>query len=420
MKMKLNTSTFVSAIKNLEKLYVNEVLPVLNSVKLTISGDKAVLIKTNLEKSIIAYIPANIDSFGTVIIPAKTIDLIRNLKDYEFEITENSIITETKTISYKSLSIEEYPEIHMQTEQFFFEISESELHRMLEVKYCMSYEEYRPILQGICFDENKTIGIDGYRMSIRQGSYESNINKVVIDRDTIELLDKIIDKKSNNKIKVYGKSLTNKDDQFVKFMFDKGDYTLEVIGKTIAGEYMNYKQIIPQDIETTITVNSDTVSNEVEFMYKVANKEQMDRIKLITADNKIIFDGRITESIYDRQASIDATTKAQTAADLEYYNKVNKLENPTGKGRKATKKPEMKTVKPVKIYRQEEVNRIKADINAEINGDKWEAGFNMKYVYDAFRMYNNTELKLKAVSSIAPLTITADDKNIELVLPIRM
>lgn len=419
MKIKINTSVFVSAIKNLEKLSANEVLPVLNSIKLTVSGGQAVLTKTNVEKSVIAFLPADIESFGTVIIPAKTIELIRNLKDYEFEITEDKIITEKKTISYKSLEVEKYPEINVQTDEFFFEISELELHRMLEVKYCISSDYVRPILCGVCFDNNRTIAIDGYRMSIRQGNYESNINKLVIDKDTIELLNKIIDKKSNNKIKVYGMSLNNKDNQFVKFIFDKIDYTLEVIGRTISGEYMNYQQIVPQDVETTITVNSKLVMDEVEFMYKAANKEQSDIIKITTGNNSIIFDGRITESIYDEKASKEATLRSQKEADKEYYEKVNKVNNPSNKGRKITKAPKMKTVKPVKIFRQEEVNRISAEVDAEISGNAWEAGFNMKYVNDALKMFDNTELKLKAVSSIAPLTITADDENIELILPIR-
>jgi DNA polymerase III sliding clamp (beta) subunit (PCNA family) len=421
MKMKINTSTFVAAIKNLEKIPVNDVLPIIDSVKLTVRDNQAVLYRTNLEKTIIALIPADIDFFGTVILPMKTIDLIRNLKDYEFEITENNIITEKKTISYKGLDAGQYPEVHITTNEFFFEITESELNRMLEVKYCMSSDECRPILFGICFDSNKTVGIDGYRMSVRQGNYESNIKSIVIDKSTIDLLDKVINKKSNEIVKVYGQRLDNKDKQYVKFEFNRGrEYTFEVIGESVPGEYMNYKGIIPQDIETTITVNSDMVSDEVEFMYKAANKDYPETVKIITTDSKIILDGRITESIYDKQASIEATAKAQKEADLEYYQRVNKLENPSGKGRKATKKPERKTVKPVKIYRQEEVNRIKAEVYADINGNTWEAGFNMKYVYDAFRMYNNTDLKLKAVSSIASLTITADDQNIELILPIRM
>lgn len=413
MKMKLYTSDFIAAVKILDRITSS-------SVKITQNGDRARLTKTNLERTVNIFLPAEIEWFGTVILPMKTIDLLKNLKDDYFELTEDEIITEKKRISFKGLPVEEYPSLNVQADQFFFEISEQELNRMLEAKYCMSYGEERPILTGVCFDNNKTIAIDGYRMSIRQGSYKSEVNKVVIDSKTIELLDKVLDKKSNNMVSVSGKNLHNKDVQFVKFEFNRDNFDFEVIGQTVSGEYMNYKGIIPQDFETTIIVNSDDVLPEMEFMYKVSDKESSDRVLLITSKDKLILDGRITESVYDKQASREATVKAQHEAGLKYYQEKNKLENPTGKGRKKTKELVRKMVKEVKIYRQEEVNRITSEVFAGIQGKEWEAAFNIKYIYEAFKQYNGIELKLKAISNIAPIIITPDDVNIELVLPVRM
>jgi DNA polymerase III sliding clamp (beta) subunit (PCNA family) len=425
MKMKLNTSDFVSAIKILDRINSNGVLPILDSVKVTVNGDKAKLTRTNIERTINVFLPADIEWFGTILLSMKTIDMLKNLKEGYFELTEDEIITEKKRISFKSLAVEEYPELNDQANQFFFELSEPELNKMLEVKYCMSDSETRPILCGVCFDSNRTVAIDGYRMSIRQGSYESNIDKVVVDAKTIDLLDKVLDKKSNNLVRAYGKNLHNNDVQFVKFLFIRDNLNFEVIGNTIPGEYMNYKGIIPQNIETTITVNSGELLPEFEFMYKVSNREAPDIVKLIAKEDKLILDGRITEQVYDRKASREATLKAQHEADLEYYAAMDKYNMAQSgrvktRGRVRTKKPEQKTIKEIKIYKQQEINRIRSEVFADVRGKEWEAAFNMKYMYEAFKQYDGTELKLKAISNIAPVIITPDDENLELVLPIRI
>jgi len=271
---------------------------------------------------------------------------------------------------------------------------------MLEVKYCLGTEEYRPFLKGICFDKNKTIASDWHRLSLRQGSYTSNINKIIIDPQTISLLDKVLDKKSNSIIKVSGKSFNNEDKQLIKFKFNRNDFIFEIIGENLQGEYFNYENFIPKNFETEIEINSNEVFSEIEFMYKISNKENPDKVKLITDKNKLFLDGKITGSIYDKKASREATNKAQYEADLKYY-------------------PAKKKIKEIKIYVQQETNRIFSEIKADIQGEKWEAMFNMKYIYEALKQYNSTDLKLKAINDINPLIITTDGENIEMVFPIR-
>jgi DNA polymerase III sliding clamp (beta) subunit (PCNA family) len=400
VKITINTFEFISAIKILEKINVNSKHLFMNSVRVEVNNDKIKLTRTDLEKVINVFISADIESSGIVIIPIKTINMLKNLKDDYFELTEDMIITEKKKISYKGYEVEQYPELDTQTDKFFFEITEQGLNKMLEVKYCLGTEEYRPFLKGICFDKNKTIASDWHRLSLRQGSYTSNINKIIIDPQTISLLDKVLDKKSNSIIKVSGKSFNNEDKQLIKFKFNRNDFIFEIIGENLQGEYFNYENFIPKNFETEIEINSNEVFSEIEFMYKISNKENPDKVKLITDKNKLFLDGKITGSIYDKKASREATNKAQYEADLKYY-------------------PAKKKIKEIKIYVQQETNRIFSEIKADIQGEKWEAMFNMKYIYEALKQYNSTDLKLKAINDINPLIITTDGENIEMVFPIR-
>jgi len=419
MKMRINTYDFIKAVKILERVN-NNVLPILDSVYISVKDGNIRLSRTDLEKTVNIYFPADIEFFSTIILPIKTINMLKNLKDDYFELTENEIITEKKTISFKRLNNEEYPELDIsKTNEFFFELTESELNKMLEVKYCMSSEKDRPILRGVCFDENKTIAIDGYRLSLRKGDYKSDIHKIIIGSDIINLLDKVLDKKSDDIVKVYGKEFGNKNTQYIKFEFNRRDFLIEVIGKTIQGEYFNYKTIIPEYFDTTIEVNSDDVLSEMEFMVKVSNKERADIITLIKDEYKLILNGKITEMTYDKEASITETRKRRDEANSEYYKEMEEYNKKKANGKRA-KKPKQKTIKEVKIYKPEETNRIKSKIEAITYGNDWEANFNMKFIYEVFKQYNDTNLKIKANTDISPIIITVDDENVEMVLPIRI
>lgn len=414
MRITINTANFISAIKSLEKLNIDNTLTILDSVKITSDYNNITLTKTNMSKTIIAKISAYVETLGSIIIPNKTVNIIKNIKENEFILTDDSIITDKRIIKFSSLNLSEYPEVNNNIKESFFEITEQELNRMLEVKYCVSNDENRPALTGICFDENRVIGCDGFRMSIRQGSYNSNLKMVIVDPETIDLISKIINKKSNNIVKIYGQSFTNENKQFIKFVFDN----VEVIGETISGVYLNYKSIIPSDFETIIEVNTEDISNEIEFISKSIS-EKNEKVIILAKDNKITIDCSITEKVYDKEASRKATQDAQHEADLIYYEAIKKMNVAKEKG-KTIKVPKQKTVKEVKKYQYKEVNKITSNINADITGNQeWKACFNNSFLYEGFKFYNGLII-IKAISSIAPILITKDNNNLEFILPVRI
>jgi DNA polymerase III sliding clamp (beta) subunit (PCNA family) len=242
---------------------------------------------------------------------------------------------------------------------------------------------------------------------------------VVVNAETIELVSKIINKKSDNIVKVYGEYLDNKKEQNIKFVITHKDgCTTEIIGKTIMGEYLNYNSIIPKDFNTTIKINSEEINDEISFMNKAGNKEQNDFIKLTSNENILKIECNITESIYDKEASRIATEKAEREADKEYYALLDKFKNQSGK---KMKEPKRKNVKEVKVKIQKHINTIVAELGCDIIGSKvLPTAFNVKYVHDALKMYSNENVYIKLISNIAPCVITVDGDNLEMVLPVRI
>jgi len=86
VKITINTFEFISAIKILEKINVNSKHLFMNSVRVEVNNDKIKLTRTDLEKVINVFISADIESSGIVIIPIKTINMLKNLKDDYFEL----------------------------------------------------------------------------------------------------------------------------------------------------------------------------------------------------------------------------------------------------------------------------------------------------------------------------------------------
>lgn len=411
MKITMNTNDFISAVKVLDKISVNNVLPILNSVLITVQNGKVKLTRTNVKNTINVYFPADFDSYGTILLPKKTVEMLKNLREDRVTITESSITTDRKVIDYNRMNSEEYPDVNRKFDKVFFELPEKELNRILEVKYCISTDAARPILCGVCFDGNKAVGIDGYRMSVREGNYNSDIHNVVVNSDTINLLDKVINKNSNEKVKVSGETFDGKIRQFVKFEIGN----VEVIGLTIQGEYFNYKNFVPQDFETEITVNVSEMLPEVEFMFKASNKEKPDLIKLVTENGKLLLRGTLTEMEFDKEASFKATQKEQNKADDEYDCLMDKFKMGILK-----KEPKRKNVKEVKIYTPKEISHVKSEVEANVQGQDILMGFNVRYIYEALKQTAIDKVKLKALAKTSPIIITADGNNFEMVLPVRL
>lgn len=366
MKVKVDFSEFKEAIKRLDKVKNKTDVKILDDIYVISGYDHIELTKSNLTSTLKTTSTAYVEEHGQIIIPASTIKLINNIKKCdrnEFEITDEYIKVGKKQIKFISIPVDNFPNVSFKANIKQFEVSEKELYRLLEVNYATAKDEIRPILTGINIKNNKFVAIDGYRLSVRESNeFTSDIN-VTIDKDMINLLLGTIDKKSNNKVKVYideeiKKNYDNKEveeNANIRFEFN----SFEIESRLLNGEYIRYEQIIPDSNgKTKVTVKDIDALDKIQLINKLDSCEKI--IQFNITDDSINFKSKDNENI------------------------------------------------------------LEDEFKGEIEGEPLEIAFNNKYLTEGLKFYSDGNFRMYFSSKVSPMILTNDYMNLEMILPIRM
>src|SRR5699024_2004830 len=133
------------------------------------------LTATDLEISIIEYMPADIEEDGAVAIPARRlIDTLRQLPDIpvSFEVDEDFAISfRTDKGSYKLIGEDpdEFPEIPSLSEGQSLETEKNTILKAInKTLFAVSDDDLRPAMMGVLFEigseDSKFVATDGHRL----------------------------------------------------------------------------------------------------------------------------------------------------------------------------------------------------------------------------------------------------------------
>lgn len=405
MKVELLTQRIKDALKMLSKIP--------GDTKINVVGDITTLIKSDSSTVLSVSIEGYSEENGKLVLPEETVELIKKLKDNCFTLTEEYIQAGSKTIRLKNI-VEDYNEEILNGE-WLFTTAEKELHRLLEVKYAMAQDDVRPILKGVCFNKNETCALDGLRMSVRKGSYDSSA-VFVLNKSTVELLNSLLDSKSDEEVSIYGdEKLEN-----IKFEF-RG---IEVRGKTLSGEFINYKAIIPDEHNYTATVNASSLKEELSFIQGIKTNV----LRLNFTEDKLILITNQCKEKYDEEASREKTEELRKQAHEGYKEKYKVWASKKAKAEKANKPfkvkcPEEKIIKSQRVYSLIPISDIKIELDCHTKFDSkdensFDIAVNPKYLTDGVKTYSD-EVELRMTSPVSPIVVTNDGENLELVLPVR-
>lgn len=201
-------------------------------------------------------------------------------KNCYVEITEDTIIAGKRKIKYKP---NELIDKHLIVENHLTTIEGKELDHLLSGYYAMATDMTRPILNGICIQNNEFAACDGFRITVRKGNFKAT-EQVVMDLNMVNTLKKI---KCDKNVEVYY------NDRYVKFIF--GD--LEVVGNRVEGNFINYKSIIPEYHTRSTTLETKELVN----ILKNYKKNKFEFVKLnFTTDNLIVNASNEIASIEDK------------------------------------------------------------------------------------------------------------------------
>jgi DNA polymerase III subunit beta len=355
MKTILSVNELNKAIKEVNKVKAVKGITATENITIQVENGNTYLIKDNFDSRIKKKVTSYKNEAGFIALDTSSIKLISKLKNDEIIINENEISLGKKKIKF--INQEALIRENLQDEITTFTVTQKELLRMLEVSYCKAKDETRPILKGICFNNNETCSLDGYRMSVRKSELYNNESEFVVNGESIDILKSLLKKNDNIvNISVYEKN--------VIFNFDDTELTC----KLLEGEFINYKSLLPQDNYGYYIKISDTseIMESLDIMKEVKN---------------------------GKESSLTMFAKDQ------YNNLTLQANNSTN------------TI----------TDTMEKSIYKDTKNDTGKIAFKTIYMIDAIKNNNNEAIDIFYLNNVSPMIIYTDNKdNFELVLPVRL
>ena len=305
-------------------------IPVLEGILLKAEGFQLNLTGYDLEMGIVTTIEANVKEAGEVVLNAKLLSsMISRMPAGQVSIlsAENGKTTiQSGVVQFEiqSMPANDFPELPNTGAEETLTIKTGVLKDMIDrTLYAVSQDEKKPAHTGELFeilpDKLTVVALDGYRLAI-------------VERPVTAVKDVV---------------------------FTTAGYT--IMSRLIEGEFLNYRNVIPADSRTRVTIDTK------EFI------ETIERASLI-----------ITERLK------------------------NPLRISFTEGR-------------VVVRCQTNLGRVVDEFNADCEGDEVEIGFNNRYLLDALRNARTEKVRMEISGPLSPVKVLPAEGNdfLYLVLPVR-
>lgn len=288
---------------------------------------------TDMELSIQKIIKCETIIKGEFLIPYKVFsEFVTKLPDEDIEISSEDgndidIHYGNNAAEFHILPTTEYPPMDTIEELHSISIDAKELKRIIgSVVYAVATDDIRPIFKGVNFIISGStltlVALDGYRMSVLEdieiltGS-DDEYNIIVNSRSLLEIV-KIIEN-MDEKVKL---SISRN-----KLMLDL-NHTV-IVTRLFAGDFVNYKNIIPLDFTTKVVVCVKTFRTALERANLVAKNDKNNSVQieiqesrmLIMAENEAY--GKIAEEVAIEREGKDIVIKFNAKYVLECLNNIS-------------------------------------------------------------------------------------------------
>ena len=352
-----------AVLKVLKATAVRSTDPVLEGIKLSAKEDSLTLSATDYEIAIVKTIQADVKIPGEIVVPGKVFaDFVKKLSNEQIEL---SLTNNTLKIKYtdsegelQCLNAEDFPVIKTLTSPDRITLSPKELKDVIDKTiFSVAVDDARPILKGCLFEveNNKltTVALDGYRLAMVKTQVESTATNLscIIPARSLNELSKLINIE-NNTIDILV-------DQ-THLMVDDGQ--IKIVIRLLEGEFINYKQVIPSNANTTIIVS------------KAQLEDGLDRASLLARMDK---NNLVRFDIRDKVLTITSGS---------------------------------------------DIGNVTENITVSLEGKDLTIAFNARYLSDCMHTITDEFVKINFTSQIAPCTISSaeDDKYLYLILPVRI
>jgi len=372
MNFQINKDILLNSLITAQKALSNKTPnPALQGIKLEVLSDHLVITTSNSDiaiKLIVKDNNLNIKEQGSILIPGKYfIEIIRKLDGLKVSLSlvaDNMLRIEAdrSDITLNMMDINDYPELEFNEKVKSVKINVRTLKTIIrQTAFATSSIENRPILTGVNFkiDGNKLTSIATYSYRLSQKIIELN--------EVYEPLNIIIPGKSLDELL---KVLENNNDiielhfDHSKILFKYGNLLFQ--SRLLEGNYPETSKLVPTEFPIVIKFNKESLSTAIERASLLSSRD---------GNNSIV--------------------KLQLKSD----NIVEITSN----------SPEIGKV-------LEEVYPVD-----EIVGTTIKIAFSSKYILEALKIFNSSEVSINFTGEIRPFIIKGayDEDMIQLILPVR-
>lgn len=289
MKFKIEKSVFLNGLQTVQNVVgSNSTLPILANVLLRANKKELLLTTTDLDVTVSCTLEAEVEKTGSTTIPVRRLaSIIRELSgsDVDLEVNDKDIAKiscGSSKFMLNGLSEDEFPPTPKVDAKFNYNMKQNAFKEMLSmVQYAASADETRQSLNGVflSFKEDKfsMVATDGRRLALIE-------QEVELPGDTAVSM--ILPTKAVNEL-----HHTLGDDEDVKInatdkqiFFEFGNVSIS--SKLIEGTYPNYEQVMPDNNDTRITIERESLLSALKRA-SLLSVDSSSAVKLTFADNRI-------------------------------------------------------------------------------------------------------------------------------------
>jgi len=323
MKLIILKKNLKDGLRSIEKICAeNQSLPILKNFLIESFDNKIKLAATNLELAITTFISGKIIENGSITIPLNIFNSIINnlqVEKINLELKKDKLIIKTDNYQAEIQGIkkEEFPIIpKIENNKQYIQIKNSLLKEALVSVINSVTTDNRPELSGILFDHQTTLlklaATDTFRLSektINNNQFESTFSnnfKIIIPLKTIQEVIKEIQINDEQKTEIFI------DSNQILFKTEN----TEIISRLINGEFPDYQQIIPKNIEVEMILSAEEFINAVKL--NSVFSDRFNEIKIIiNKDAKNIEVFSASQSVGENKYLVPAKIHKMAESQME-------------------------------------------------------------------------------------------------------
>lgn len=341
---------------------------ILEGILINASGDRVQLTCSDGSLVIEYTNAADIKEEGQAVLPGKLFtELIRKMPVGEVSVSvtdrRSAVIRCLKNRSSLAvMNADEYPEFQALETGSSVKIPQNKLREMISrVSFAIATDESRQILTGCLLEvshtEARLVALDGFRLAMQKLFQPFELP------EGVEVVKAIIPGKVINELS----RILPDDDAFCNMLIDKNRMqctfgNIRMSSGLLAGEYIDYRRILPADFKTEARANRISVQDAIDRASLMAREGKNNLIRMSFKDDVL------------------------------------------------------------KITSNAELGEVEEEMDASLHGDPIEIAFNARYITDVIRNVSDDNLCMKFNSNISPCVVVPEkgDNYIYLILPVRV